>query len=286
MKSKILTFIALFLFFAGVFSSCKKTETENPQPHYPIKISFEEYSLEGTPCQWKNLSYNNSVVIINSKEELEQYITCHEGTYPIIDFVNHSLLLASGKFYSEVLETVVTDLRQHSSNKYSLDINIILSDTAVQKSWIKALIVKKIPEDSKVKLHDTFLEQNITYPVDVPFLDYSLEGTECKWIYIYNKECIIINTKARLERFCLCNNESTYPEIDFSKYTLILAGGLLPAGSGLFDSKSLKLIDKQKYILNVKLKSTSSSSKGFWYFPILVNKISDYVSIELIVEVD
>jgi len=53
MKIKLSIFILLFLFIAGVFSSCNKNEIE----------------------------------------ELEKYISCTEGSYPVIDFQKHSLLL-------------------------------------------------------------------------------------------------------------------------------------------------------------------------------------------------
>jgi len=286
MKSKILTFLALSLFFAGVFSSCKKTEPEKPQLSYPIKISFEEYSLEGTKCKWKNLPNSNTAILLNSNDELEQYIACHESTYPVIDFSKHSLLLASGKFYSGILEPVVTDFLQHSQNKYSLDMEITLSDTAVPKSWVKALVVKKMTEESKVKLKETYVEQDLTYPVDVHFLDYSLEGTGLKWPTMYGGskgKYLIINNKTVFESLNYQFDVIPYPEIDFKKYSFILVYGNTDSPLvGTFEiDKRLQRIDKKNYVMNIYI---TTINRGRWYVPILVNKISDYVPIELIVE--
>ena len=72
MKINFTIVILLLLFFTAIFSSCKDKPDE---PNYPFKISFEEYSLEGTQCQWTNLSYNDKVIVINSNEELGKYIT-------------------------------------------------------------------------------------------------------------------------------------------------------------------------------------------------------------------
>ena len=285
MKPRLLTFISLTLFFAAVFTTCKKTE-EN-KPDYHKNISFKEYSLIGTQCQWKNLPYNNKVIIINSREELEQYITFNETAYPAVDFAKNSLLLASGKFYNGILEPIVTRFQQHSSNKYSLDIDIIASDTAEHKSWVKVLVVKKMAEDSKVKLNETFKEQELNYPIDVPFIDYSLEGTECKWIgfggYTSKAYYVIINNKTRFDNHIHCFSETPYPpEIDFSKYSLILVCGMWKIYQS--DFVSLQRIDNRNYKMTIHLAKTGVPGYGFWFVPILVHKIGDDVPIELIVE--
>jgi len=286
MNSKLFTFIAFFLLFTVVFSSCKKTESE---PNYPVKISYEEFSLEGTGCQWTNLPYAHKVIVINSSEELEKYMSCGKDILPKIDFSKNTLLLASGKSYCGILESVVTDLKQHSSNKFSLDIEITLSDTSINKSWFKALFVKKMKEDCKVKLNEICKEQEIDYPVDVPFLYYSLEGTSCKWIrYISSspkKTYTIINDK--ISRYYLaCEEGCSYPEIDFSKYSLILAYGIACKGLCQTDFINLQKIDEQGYVMTVHLKRTAQTGLGTWAAPILVRKIGDYIPIELIVEID
>jgi len=286
MNSRILSCIAFFLLFTVVFSSCKKTESE---PNYPVKISYEEFSLEGTGCQWTNLPYAHKVIVINSSEELGKYMSCEEDFFPEIDFSKSTLLLASGKASIGILEPVVTDLKQYSLNKYRLDIDIILSDTATQKSWIVAFLVKKMKEDSKVKLNEICKEQEIDYPVDLPFLEYLLESKECRWSPFgssFTAEYVIINSKTRLENFIYCDNESSYPEIDFSKYSLILVTGSIFPSGGKFetDLKSFQLIDKQNYVVNIRVKTLATGGLKSWYVPILVHKIGENAPIEIIVE--
>ena len=42
-----------------------------------IEIPFTEYVLDSNFCQWTNLNFNNdTIIVINSNEELENYITC------------------------------------------------------------------------------------------------------------------------------------------------------------------------------------------------------------------
>ena len=71
MKNKFfLSFLLLFT-VAGVFFSCKKTDTDNPAVNFPKEIAFKDYSLNGTPCSWKQLLSepgisDNKIKIINA----------------------------------------------------------------------------------------------------------------------------------------------------------------------------------------------------------------------------
>jgi len=291
MKSKILTFLALSLFFAGVFSSCKKPESEKREPdnpiEYPIQISYEEFSLEGTQCQWKNVPFNDKVVVINNNEELEKYLSCPEDTYPAIDFSKQTLLLASGKSNSGVLNLSVTDLQQHSFNKYSLDLEITLSDTAVRSSWFKALIINKTSGDTKVRLNTIINNQETIYPIEVPFLDYSLENSDCKWHEFLFGVCdssdvIMINNREQLEYCFDCYSEGNYPMIDFSKHTLILAFGKIYQDFTLPDTKILQRSSTHEYVLKIHLTSSPSDEKG-WAVPIIVNKMHKESYVKLLV---
>jgi len=67
-QMKNLLFITFpLILFAVVFSACKEKE-----PNYPIKISFEEYSLEGTSCKWKSYQVpenaRNAIAQLNEEE--------------------------------------------------------------------------------------------------------------------------------------------------------------------------------------------------------------------------
>jgi len=271
MNPRILAFVAFFLFFTVVFSSCKKTESE---PNYPVKISYEEFSLEGTGYQWANLPYDNKVIVINSNDELEKYMSCEEDFFPEIDFSKSTLLLASGKPANRVLEVDVTGFQQSKSDQLRLDIDVTLSDTAIHKSWVKAVITQKIPADNKVRVNITTYDDGINYPVDIPYKEYSLVGTQCVFINaITNNFITQINCNEELEKNLRCKEGGSYPDIDFSKYTLIYANGWASGSSCTTTLKSLQFTTEQ----NVEMRISVSSDNFFqqlhyWKFSILINK--------------
>jgi len=123
-----------------------------------IEIPFEEYSLEGTSCQWINLnySYSSELITIYSNAELENHIICSSGNYPEIDFSKHTLLLANGSTPNGISE-ISKHLLQYSVNKYKLNIEILLNDSDMVDFWITALIVNKLKEESSVELNVAFI---------------------------------------------------------------------------------------------------------------------------------
>ncbi|MDL2309317.1 InlB B-repeat-containing protein [Bacteroidales bacterium OttesenSCG-928-C03] len=112
---------------------------------YPIEIPFEEYSLIGTSCQWANFE-PNKVTIINSDEELSNYIVCIDDDYPKIDFDTKTLLFASGGTNNGVVDILIKLLLEN--NNYSLDIDITLDDSTVAQGWYVAVTVDKINTSS------------------------------------------------------------------------------------------------------------------------------------------
>jgi len=279
MKTLSSNFILSFLFLAIVFSACKKPE-EN-KPDYPIKISFEEYSLYGTHCQWTNMPNDNKVIVINSHEELKPYILCNAGSYPAIDFEKHSLLLASGKSYNKVLDAQITGFQQYVSDKYRLDVAVTLSDTAFQTSWAKACITQKMPADRKIRVNLATYENEVVYPIDIPYTEYSLEGTQCYWhpypsgysnkMYFF----VQIRNNEELEKHIQCR-EGTFPEIDFSKYTLLLVRGETTERYIHVTLASLQLTAEQNIEIRIFVSFVSVSPiKNRWSLPILVDKNLD-----------
>lgn len=149
MKTQILKIPALLLLFAvGLASSCHKEQ-------YPIDISFTEYSLAETTCQWTNLPYDEKVIIINSDDELKKYISYTEDSYPAIDFTKYTLLLASGSMENNILR-ISNELRQVSINKYELITKITPSTTLIHREWCKAIIIEKLDDNNTVILTISF----------------------------------------------------------------------------------------------------------------------------------
>jgi hypothetical protein len=163
-KTMSAVLMALCLSFMGVFSRCeKKPEGEI----YPKDIPFTEYSLENTSCGWVNLNYNDSVIIINSNEDLENYIDCADGGYPEIDFEEKTLLLVKGGATNGIV-SITKHFIQTAASAYSFNIDIVLNDATV----VEAILVPKIAETAVVELNVTFNQDTVTVcGVENPLID-------------------------------------------------------------------------------------------------------------------
>jgi len=149
-----------FLLLTVISSSCNPEVPEEPdvnvvelRQHYPIDIPFEEYDIRGTYCNWYYPPYDDKVIIINSKEELEKYVSCKGSMYTDIDFSKHTLLYLSGKNQLGSHESFVKKIVQTSKAKYKLHVDVRLNDIEFNDRWIKALLINKIPKDSEVELN-------------------------------------------------------------------------------------------------------------------------------------
>ena len=101
--------------------SCQKSEITDPasgKGEFPIETTFTNYTLEGTTCQWTNLNYDGTVIIIRTKNEMENHINCTAGTYPEIDFAKKTLLLANGKTCSSITDITAKKLLQLLQKQY------------------------------------------------------------------------------------------------------------------------------------------------------------------------
>jgi len=116
---------------------------------YPI-IPFEEYSLEGTLCQWISF-LQFEIRVINSYEELENNINC-SNVYPFIDFENFSLIFSTGMAPSSPAEIINKQLRQYSDNGYYLILNVRPGPITTPARWYFAAIVSKLPQNVVVEL--------------------------------------------------------------------------------------------------------------------------------------
>jgi hypothetical protein len=180
------------MLLSGLFliARCKKNDPNGEKDiEYPIEIPFTEYALAET-CQWTNFAYDNTVVIINSDEQLNQYVTCTGGSYSEIDFAKHTLLLATGKTNSGIPKITVTNLQQLSEKEYELNMEILLNDETVVEEWTVALIVEKVSRGSKVNVITAIVEfefplQSTTWKL-VGFVD--VETGEIKEIETKNYE--------------------------------------------------------------------------------------------------
>jgi hypothetical protein len=225
MKKQILKFTAFLLILSGIAASCNTDE-------YPQKISFTEFSLKES-CQWKNLPYDEKVIIINSSKELEKYFSCTEGDYPAVDFAKHSLLIVSGYVNGSVAKKTVKDFKQVSSIKYILNMELDLKYKDNTEPWNMALIVEKINDDGSIKLNLMLNAPKIIRPVTITdyniirFFDMTLTvgyptTSTCFFTDIPKEKdtCFIINSISELQQIYICTND--LPDIDFDRFTLII----------------------------------------------------------------
>jgi hypothetical protein len=152
------------IFINGVQAYC---HNEN----YPVEIHFEDYSLAGTSCQWTNLGNNNKITVINSNEELNQYIACTDNGYPEIDFSKYSLLLAHGSASSTVVSANCNSLQQFSEQSYKMNVDLTLGNATVISYWQVSIIVNKLSEGCIIELTVNTVSANNGQEVENPLTD-------------------------------------------------------------------------------------------------------------------
>jgi hypothetical protein len=152
MKSPFLQLLAILLLFAAVFFSCKKSDSDNPAINYPIEISFENYSLEGASGQWTNLPYNDKVIVINSSEELKQYIICTDDNYPEIDFSKHTLVYVVGCAAPGMYQIEHKSLQLISTHNYEMRIELKKVANSGNGFWRAPILVNKIFDNISIEL--------------------------------------------------------------------------------------------------------------------------------------
>jgi len=162
---------------------------------------------------------------------------------------------------------------------------------------------------------EDLVEWKFLPPKEVFFTEYSLEGTSCQWIRrsrwdypeyfdeveVYRNgviwsttyaRVIAVNSNEELKHYkCIQNLWRDcvspcidYPEIDFSKHTLLLAYG--EAGHLIIprlNYTSLIQLSAQDYTMRVGFTSFTAALGTLWHIPIVIDKIDDDVVINLVI---
>jgi hypothetical protein len=121
---------------------------------------------------------------------------------------------------------------------------------------------------------------------EIPFTEYSWAFTDCYWINPGSADSvIIINSETALEQYFTCT-DSSYPEIDFAKNTLLFVSSI-----GAFSVEKVNLSQKSKneYELKVDIMEAMIHYAGdreyTWFIAIITSKIPDVTKINLKVDV-
>jgi hypothetical protein len=110
-------------------------------------------------------------------------------------------------------------------------------------------------------------------PIEIPFTEYSLGETDCSWQNLnHDNKVIIINSKTELEKYVICT-EGTFPEIDFSKHTLLFASGSTVYGIQYLSQKFL--FTKNSYILEIEITLNDATVVELWMSALIIDKLND-----------
>ncbi|MEG2492357.1 MAG: hypothetical protein RSA67_07405 [Alistipes sp.] len=146
--------LALMFVASGCSYKCDNMTIPKTNSDVPTDIPFSEYSFSEPNCKWTDLSYphKSEVVVINSYQELENFIICTEkSSIPIIDFSKHTLLLARGiEPYN--IYAAIKSLQQLSAQDYVMSVELDPNLAAVVTNWQVAIITRKLAEGDKVLL--------------------------------------------------------------------------------------------------------------------------------------
>ena len=162
MKSKYLFLIVLIWgVLLGVCSCSEDDDTGSifhPTPSdtvtiYPRKIPYT--SIEERIRLNSNNEEAHSPIIVNSKEELLQYVHGQSDFYSGIDFSKNSVLLLHGWAGNGVSDVIVRNFQVLSKTEYFLKVLVILTGQDVETHWVTAIITEKIDEDISIQVYVT-----------------------------------------------------------------------------------------------------------------------------------
>jgi hypothetical protein len=115
-------------------------------------------------------------------------------------------------------------------------------------------------------------EEKNENPVEIPFIEYSLSDTKCQWKNLaYDNQVTVINSYEDLEKYIDCLDDS-YPEIDFSKNTLLLAGGGTPYNISEINYQILK--SGNNYELVVEIILGDATVIGAWTMALITERLN------------
>jgi hypothetical protein len=115
--------------------------------------------------------------------------------------------------------------------------------------------------------------KNEEEPREIPFTEYSLSETDCRWVNTTSDKVIIINSNEELKKHIECEDDN-YPAINFSKQTLLLASGAT-THNVIGVNSHLKQYSKNSYELYVEVTLGTATVAQGWYISILTEKINE-----------
>lgn len=128
-------------------------------------------------------------------------------------------------------------------------------------------------------------ENAATQPTNVPFIEYSLWGTQCEWqLPKLDNNVIVINSDEELSRYIISASEANYPTVDFAKHTMIIAHGYCLNGIAESRISSLQRVADTELRLNIEIYRDLTDVVEPWNFALLVDKWDRLYNIDLNVD--
>jgi len=134
-------------------------------------------------------------------------------------------------------------------------------------SLTKSVIVNQSPASTEEE-----------YPIDVPFTEYFLPT--CQWGDLGFNKLKVVNNNAELSDYIVCTDDN-FPEIDFSKWTLLVFNVEHCNIDSYVENISLQQFLDNKYLLCVTVIPSITANAKPLIISILTPKISDDCHIEL-----
>jgi hypothetical protein len=110
-------------------------------------------------------------------------------------------------------------------------------------------------------------------PIEIPITEYSLAETSCRWTNLdCNGKVIVINSPTELAKYVTCTDGS-YPEIEFTKNTLLLACGCTTNGIQYMHKKFLKK-GYFIYMLEIEVTLNDATIVQPWRVALVTDKLT------------
>lgn len=133
----------------------------------------------------------------------------------------------------------------------------------------------------------SYEEYNVINPMksNLPYAEYSLNGTSCEWNFPedFNEiiDAIIVNSDEELSNYVKSNNNASYPNIDFTKHTLIITHGCAASGIECMHLTDFTKHSDLHYEILIEIEQTLVCVMSPWVYAFVVDKISDDAQIGL-----
>ncbi len=127
---------------------CKTTVVVTKHPDAPVveptDITYKEYTLYGSSCDWNLPDDYNNVIVVDSDEELARYIASESGeNFPAVDFSKYTMIIAHGYSLNGISNKQIESFQRISATEIALNIAIYQDMTDVVEPWTIALLVDK-----------------------------------------------------------------------------------------------------------------------------------------------